>query len=91
MKHFASPAFWDAFEKLPEEVRDLAEKNYELLKQNPQHPSLRLKKVGKYWSARIGRGYRALAVDVDACCGSGSALTPITTSWLANAGNGACR
>jgi hypothetical protein len=65
MRHFASPAFWDAFEKLPKEVRELAERNYVLLKQNPQHPSLRLKKVGKYWSARIGLGYRALAVDVD--------------------------
>jgi hypothetical protein len=65
MRHFASPAFWDAFEKLPAEVRALAEKNYALLKQNPQHPSLRLKRVGTFWSARVGRSHRALAVEVD--------------------------
>jgi hypothetical protein len=35
------------------------------LKQNPQHPSLRFKRVGRYWSARVGARYRALAVEVD--------------------------
>jgi hypothetical protein len=33
-----------------------------LLKQNPYHPSLHFKKVGSYWSARIGGHHRALAV-----------------------------
>ena len=66
MRHFASPAFWDAFGKLPENVRELADKNFKLLKADPQHPSLRLKKVGRYWSVRIGLRYRALAVEMDA-------------------------
>jgi len=35
------------------------------LKQNPRHPSLQLKRVGRFWSVRVGR-YRALAVEVDA-------------------------
>ncbi|MGA7428741.1 MAG: hypothetical protein WBX07_19465 [Rhodoplanes sp.] len=48
MRHFASPAFWDAVGKLPENVRELADKNFKLLKADPQHPSLRLKKVGRY-------------------------------------------
>jgi hypothetical protein len=65
MKHFASPAFWEAYEKLPAAVRDLADKNNALLKVNPQHPSLRLKKVGRYWSVRVGARYRALATEVD--------------------------
>jgi hypothetical protein len=48
MRHFASPAFWDAVGKLPKNVRELADKNFKLLKADPQHPSLRLKKVGRY-------------------------------------------
>jgi hypothetical protein len=65
MRHFASPAFWDSYQRLPETVRTTADKNYALLKEDPRHPSLHLKKVGKYWSARVGRGYRALATEVD--------------------------
>jgi len=29
------------------------------------HPSLRFKKVGEYWSARVSRNYRALAFEDD--------------------------
>ena len=65
MKHFASPAYWEAYQRLPEQVRALADKNYALLKENSQHPSLQLKKVGRFWSVRVGLRYRALAVDVD--------------------------
>jgi hypothetical protein len=65
MRHFASRSFWAAYEKLPEQVRVLADKNYALLKQNPQHPSLQLKKVGRFWSVRVGLRYRALAVASD--------------------------
>jgi hypothetical protein len=32
-----------------------------LLKQNPRHPSLRLKKAGKFWTARVGIHYRVVA------------------------------
>lgn len=64
MKHFASPAFWEHYRQLPPEIRDLADKNFELLKEDPNHPSLHFKKVGRYWSARVGRKYRALAVEV---------------------------
>ena len=54
MKHFASPAFWDAYRRLPERVRERADKNFALLKQDPQHASLHLKRVGRYWSVRVG-------------------------------------
>ena len=65
MKHFASRAFWEAYEKLPEQVRDLADKNYALLKENPRHPSLQFKRVGRFWSVRVGLRYRALATEAD--------------------------
>jgi hypothetical protein len=65
MRHFASAAFWESYQRLPENVRLLAGKNYALLNQNPQHPSLHLKKVGRFWSVQIGTRYRALAVEVE--------------------------
>ena len=66
MRHFASPSFWETYAQLPESIRALADKNYALLKANPRHPFLQLKKVGRFWSVRIGSRYRALAVEVDA-------------------------
>ena len=65
MTHFTSPDFWDRFSRLPEETQRLARQNYGLLKGNPRHPSLHLKKARGYWSVRVGRGYRALGKDVD--------------------------
>ena len=63
MTHFASPDFWRLYEQLPETIRRLADKNFDLLKADPRHPSLRLKKVGRFWSARIGDNHRTLAVE----------------------------
>ena len=65
MKHHASDEFWRAYEGLPTNVRELADKNFQLVKADPNDPSLQLKKVGSYWSARVGLRYRALAVEVD--------------------------
>ena len=61
--HFTSPDFWQLYHRLPENIRRLADKNFELLKSDPRHPSLRLKKAGRYWSARVGDNYRTLAVE----------------------------
>jgi hypothetical protein len=63
MRHVASPAFWEAYARLPDSVRALADKNYALLKENPQHPSLHFKKTGRFWTVRVGLRYRALAVE----------------------------
>jgi hypothetical protein len=63
MSHFATPDFWYAYRQLPVEVRELADKNFVLLRQDPHHPSLRLKKIGSFWSARVGLHYRVLARD----------------------------
>jgi hypothetical protein len=65
LSHFASPEFWFFYRQLPPDVRDLADKRFALLKNDPHHPSVRLKKVGNIWSARIGLRYRALAKERD--------------------------
>ena len=68
MPHFADPDFWRHYRALPEAIREVADRNFELLKQNPEHPSLHFKRVkGRdgLWSARVGRDFRALAVEVD--------------------------
>jgi hypothetical protein len=60
-EHFALPEFWELYDKLPTDVRALADKSFELMKAAPDHPSLRFKKVGATYSARVGLHYRALA------------------------------
>ncbi|MEI7684406.1 MAG: hypothetical protein WCL32_05215 [Planctomycetota bacterium] len=65
MNHHTTTDFWDGYNKLPKEVRKLADENYALLRSNPRHPSLHFKRVGKLWSVRVGIGFRALAVDGD--------------------------
>ncbi|HET6371802.1 MAG TPA: hypothetical protein VFG76_00705 [Candidatus Polarisedimenticolia bacterium] len=64
MKHVGSARFWALLEALPAEVRAVAEKNYELLKSNPRHPSLQFKRIGPLWSVRVGLRYRALGRDM---------------------------
>jgi hypothetical protein len=61
LNHFTTPDFWLHHRQLPPEIRALADKNFSLLKADPHHASLRLKKVGAYWSVRVGRRHRALA------------------------------
>lgn len=64
MKHFASSDFWQRYSSLPAETRELADKNYELLKLNPRHPSLQLKRIEDLWSVRVGLHIRAIGVDI---------------------------
>jgi hypothetical protein len=63
VKHRASEKFWHFRQELPENIRRLADENFELFKHNPRHPSLHFKKAGRFWSARIGIHYRAVAVE----------------------------
>ena len=65
MKHYTSSDFWQCYEQLPFEIQELADKNYELLKDNPRHPSLQLKRIEELWSVRVGQRYRALGIDAD--------------------------
>jgi hypothetical protein len=43
-------------------VREAADKAFSLLRENPRHPSLRFKPLGKFWSVRVGAAHRAIAV-----------------------------
>jgi mRNA-degrading endonuclease RelE of RelBE toxin-antitoxin system len=65
MMHSATTSFWELYEKLPPSIQELAGKKFDLLKKDPSHPSLHLKKVGKYWSVRVGIKYRALGVEME--------------------------
>jgi len=63
MTHRATPRFWACYRLLPKEIQELADRCYEMLKNDPRHPSLHLKKIGEVWSVRVGLHYRALAVE----------------------------
>jgi hypothetical protein len=65
LNHYASPRFWALYEALPSEIRNLADKNFQLLKSNPRHPSLHYKKIGDVWSVRVGAHHRPLGTEVD--------------------------
>ena len=62
---FRFAEFWAAYIALPLSIRKQADANYQLLKRDPRHSWLQFKKVGRYWSVRVGRSYRALAVEVE--------------------------
>ena len=61
--HRTSRRFWDCYTGLPDDVRQAATSSFELLKKDSRHPSLHFKKVGRFWSVRVGLSYRALAVE----------------------------
>jgi hypothetical protein len=64
VNHHTLPRFWIHYRALPESIQKLADKNFKLLKVDPRHPSLHLKKVMEgVWSVRVGVDYRALARD----------------------------
>ncbi len=66
MKHYADASFWYHYRRLPENIQHLADKNFELLKFDPRHASLRFKKISADgWSARVGLHYRALAIECE--------------------------
>jgi mRNA-degrading endonuclease RelE of RelBE toxin-antitoxin system len=66
--HTADPELWRLYRQLPKALRDRADNAFDLLRQSPQHSSLRLKKVKGHdglWSARIGQNYRVLETEED--------------------------
>lgn len=65
MKHRAHARFWHCYRSLPKDLQDLADRSYALLRENPSHPSLHFKKVGLFWSSRVGLHYRALALEAE--------------------------
>lgn len=63
MNHWATARFWGLYRSLPEHIQQLADRSFALLKENPRHPSLHFKRVGKLWSVRVGAHHRALATE----------------------------
>ena len=62
MRHSTAPRYWRFYNELPVAVRNLADRNFRLLLTDPSHSSLQFKKVGKFWSVRVGDNHRALAL-----------------------------
>lgn len=61
--HRTTERFWECYSNLPQDIQELADKNFHLLRDNPRHSSLQFKRVGGFWSARVGLAHRALAVE----------------------------
>ncbi len=81
MKHFASPKFWVCYKALPKDVRDLADKNFELLKANPKHPSLHFKQIGNFGRRASGNIIARLDwIKKKELFGFGLALTRLTAN-----------
>jgi hypothetical protein len=62
--HYVAPDFWACYRALPAEIKDLADRAFAQLIADPHHPSIHFKKVGPFWSARVGLHYRTLATEV---------------------------
>jgi hypothetical protein len=57
------PSFWRTYEALDSTARKAARQSFVLFNQNPNHPSLRFKKLGGYehlWSVRVSEQFRAV-------------------------------
>ena len=57
------PSFWRAYARLSGANRMAARRAYAAFAENPNHPSLRFKKLSGYdhvWSVRINEQYRAV-------------------------------
>ncbi|MBM3787123.1 MAG: hypothetical protein FJW30_22430 [Acidobacteria bacterium] len=74
MTSLATRRFWTLYHALPNEVQELAIKNYRLWRRDSQHPSLhfrRLQGSDDRFSVRVGDHYRALGK-----------LTADTITWV---------
>jgi len=65
LKQFTHDLFWEKFKLLPDEIKKIARKKFELMKKNIKHPSLHFKKVKNFCSVRITRKYRAIGIIID--------------------------
>ena len=72
MKHRATPEFWEMYAKLPANIQQLADKNFQLLKADPRHPSLHFNPSAecgrRVWALIIGRWALILTAEF---CGFG--------------------
>jgi len=66
VKSKRTKSFKKLFDKFPDYIQENARKQYKMFRENPAHPSLRIKQIGtsknkalKIYEASIGMGYRA--------------------------------
>ncbi|MDP6960996.1 MAG: hypothetical protein QF595_05690 [Dehalococcoidia bacterium] len=65
MNSYVTQDFLSCFQRLPDNIKEKARKNYRLWKENSAHPSLRFKRINSsepIHSIRIGVGWRALGL-----------------------------
>jgi hypothetical protein len=60
--HRQTKRFRQCLAQLPKPIQEKAKEQFRLLIVEPTHASLYFKKVGRFWSLRVGFRYRALAV-----------------------------
>jgi mRNA-degrading endonuclease RelE of RelBE toxin-antitoxin system len=63
VKSRTRPSFWRAYESLDPRTREAAKRAYRMLAHDPDHASLRFKKLKAYenlWSVRITEQYRTV-------------------------------
>ena len=58
-------SFWKLYDKLPVEAQSIADNNFLAMKAKQNDQSLKVFRVGRYWSMQIGKKYRALGVEVE--------------------------
>lgn len=61
-EHRTTASFWAFYNQHSESLRDRADKQFALLSENPNHPSVQLKPAGAFWSARVTDSHRTLAL-----------------------------
>lgn len=65
MKSKATRTFWKLYEQLSYDIQRRSQKNYQMWKINPNHPSLHFKRVDEeepIYSVRISEDYRAVGI-----------------------------
>jgi hypothetical protein len=68
VKSQLTPDFISCFRELPARIQRLARKNYRLWKENPFHPGVQFKLVGKrmlVYSVHLGISWRALGLKIE--------------------------
>lgn len=65
MNSYLTDDFLDYYRNLPASVREQARRSYGFWKRDPNHPSLRFKRVHRIeaiYSVRVGQGWRVLGL-----------------------------
>lgn len=63
MESYCLPDFWERYNALPKDVKETADKAFDLWRADQSHPSIQFKKLKAQtqpvWEARVGADYRA--------------------------------